>query len=114
MRGYFDNSILAGTNYRTPHNIIASHATAGGVFALTALGLFLAYPLFISWTRSAKRHKPDLLFFGAVISSSLITLGMAETMLFNDQKNSFYIFLMFFVAVLIDQQKPGSQSLGQS
>ena len=114
MRSYFDNSILAGTNHRTPHNIIASHAVAGGVFALIALGLFLAYPLFISWTRSAKRHKPDLLFFGAVISSSLITLGMAETMLFNDQKNSFYIFLMFFVAVLIDQQKPGSQSLGQS
>lgn len=81
------------TERRTPHNIFATHAVAGGLIGLAVLFYLLITPLVSAWQTSQQQTRIERIFFAGVVSLSLITLGMAEAMFYNDQKNTLYLML---------------------
>ena len=91
------------TERRTPHNIFATHAVAGGLIGLAVLLYLLIIPLVSAWQTSHQQTRIERVFFAGVVSLSLITLGMAEAMFYNDQKNTLY--LMFWLVGLCAYSK---------
>ena len=106
IRAYFQGTILQGSHYRTTHNILVTHAAVGGLLAISSVLMVIMLPLYNVWKAKGGLRQIDSILIALILSTSLITLGMSETMFFNDAKNTFYIILFFLAAQLTDCKQP--------
>jgi O-antigen ligase len=102
LKPYLEGLTLKEASYHTPHNIIATHLLAGGILAFIAVISVILFPVYVTikYCRNI-----NIYFIAVVLTTSLLVLGISETVLFNDAKNTFYIILLFIFALLIDNTK---------
>ena len=106
IRAYFQGTILQGSNFRTTHNILVTHAAVGGLLGISSVLMVIMSPLYNVWRIKSNLWQIDNILIALILSTSLITLGMSETMFFNDAKNTFYIIIFFLAAQLNDCKQP--------
>ena len=108
-RSYFAGTILEGSNYRTTHNLFATHAVVGGLLGFLAIMAVIMLPIYSVLQMNNKLRRAEDVFIASILPMSLIALGMSETMFFNDAKNTLYIFLFFLIAHLVDCRRPTTE-----
>jgi len=106
IRSYFAGTALEGSNYRTTHNLFVTHAVVGGLLGILTIFVLIMFPIYSVLRMNAKLRSADDVFMASILTMSLMTLGMSETMLFNDAKNTLYIILFFLAAQLNDRKQP--------
>lgn len=89
--------------YTHVHNLLLTHGTTAGVPGmLAALSLFVC-TLYLSLRHA--QHSGMVRWLGIVCVLGLFSLGLSETVLFNDLNTTFYMFLFILVAVFSYQAR---------